>query len=183
MTSRRRRHVMACHPATPCVVLDRVDVELVLQGDRLHAVYTLTGRVAQLRVPDFKPPARRDDLWRHLCCELFVRAAGQPGYCEFNFAPSGEWAAYAFTAYRDGMVPLPMAQPPVINTEVSASSLQLKVDFPLIAAGAQSASGKRIFGCSVVVEDSTGALTYWALRHPSGRPDFHHDDGFTGEMD
>lgn len=183
MISGRRRHELACHPATPCAVLESVVVELAQQGDRLSAVYALTGRVAQLRVPAVKTPVRRDDLWRHLCCELFVRIAGQPGYCELNFAPSREWAAYAFTAYREGMTRLPMAQPPVITTEVSLGRLQLQVDCPLNVAGVLSASGKRIFGCSVVVEDSTGALSYWALRHPSGQPDFHHDDGFMGEMD
>ena len=33
---------------------------------------------------------------------------------------------------------------------------------------------------SPVIED--GALSYWALRHPPGRPDFHHQDAFTLEI-
>jgi hypothetical protein len=31
---------------------------------------------------------------------------------------------------------------------------------------------------TAVVEDARGRLSYWALRHPPGRPDFHHRDGF-----
>ena len=31
---------------------------------------------------------------------------------------------------------------------------------------------------SAVVEADDGTLSYWALRHPPGRPDFHHADGF-----
>ncbi len=32
-------------------------------------------------------------------------------------------------------------------------------------------------GLSAVVEANDGTLSYWALRHPPGRPDFHHPDG------
>jgi hypothetical protein len=34
------------------------------------------------------------------------------------------------------------------------------------------------FGLAVVVEELSGALSYWALAHPLPRPDFHHADGF-----
>jgi hypothetical protein len=31
---------------------------------------------------------------------------------------------------------------------------------------------------AAVIEESSGRLSHWALEHPSGRPDFHHRDGF-----
>jgi hypothetical protein len=31
---------------------------------------------------------------------------------------------------------------------------------------------------SAVVEDEHGGLSYWALKHPPGKPDFHHPDLF-----
>ena len=34
-----------------------------------------------------------------------------------------------------------------------------------------------------VVEHADGALSYWALAHPAGTPDFHHPDGFVLEVD
>ena len=37
-------------------------------------------------------------------------------------------------------------------------------------------------GLSTVVEDNHGRLSYWALRHPSGKPDFHHPDTFALEI-
>ena len=37
-------------------------------------------------------------------------------------------------------------------------------------------------GLSVVVEDTNGGMSYWALAHPPGKPDFHHPDGFTCEF-
>ena len=38
-------------------------------------------------------------------------------------------------------------------------------------------------GLSAVVEDVDGILSYWALRHPSGKPDFHHTDAFALQLD
>jgi hypothetical protein len=35
---------------------------------------------------------------------------------------------------------------------------------------------------SAVVETLDGALSYWALRHPPGKPDFHHADSFALEL-
>ena len=31
---------------------------------------------------------------------------------------------------------------------------------------------------AAVVEEADGRLSYWALRHPPGRPDLHHADAF-----
>ena len=33
-------------------------------------------------------------------------------------------------------------------------------------------------GLSAVVEEYDGMLSYWALRHPPGKPDFHHAAAF-----
>ena len=35
-------------------------------------------------------------------------------------------------------------------------------------------------GCGSIsmVEDMDGGLSYWALAHPSAKPDFHHINGF-----
>jgi hypothetical protein len=35
---------------------------------------------------------------------------------------------------------------------------------------------------AAVIEDGNGRLSYWALGHPQGKPDFHHPDGFTLEL-
>lgn len=56
-------------------------------------------------------PARVDGLWQHSCFELFLSNTDDGSYCEFNFSPSGEWAAYAFDSYRSGMRPLAVRDP------------------------------------------------------------------------
>ena len=33
-------------------------------------------------------------------------------------------------------------------------------------------------GISAVIEEQDGRLSYWALAHPPGKPDFHHRDCF-----
>jgi hypothetical protein len=33
-----------------------------------------------------------------------------------------------------------------------------------------------------VIEEAGGGISYWALAHPPGRPDFHHADGFALEL-
>jgi len=36
---------------------------------------------------------------------------------------------------------------------------------------------------SAVIEDEQGGLSYWALTHPPGKPDFHHPDAFVLELE
>src|ERR1019366_4823177 len=35
---------------------------------------------------------------------------------------------------------------------------------------------------AAVIEDENGRLSYWGLRHPPGKPDFHHPNGFALEV-
>lgn len=48
---------------------------------------------------------------------------------------------------------------------------------PLFAAGARWA-----LGLSAVIEQSDGALSYWALAHPRPQPDFHHRGGWAARL-
>jgi hypothetical protein len=36
---------------------------------------------------------------------------------------------------------------------------------------------------SAVIEEDGGMLSYWALKHPPGKPDFHHPDAFALEIE
>ncbi len=95
------------------------------------------------------------------------------GYREYNFAPSGDWAAYRFTGYRAGSVSLEMVAPR-IELERSSRDLALTVtlsDHPL------DALERRRIGMACIVETPT-ELSCWALAHAPGRPDFHHPRGF-----
>lgn len=157
----------------------RADGGLVL-GFVLHA------DAARLRVPAAQPPGPADGLWQHTCFEAFVAAAGASAYHEFNFSPSGQWAAYAFAGYRArsdaAVAPAPRMtwQPmptPTATTEDAAPTLALSVELAAAALPA-GADGELHLGLCAVIEDDRGRHAWWALHHPTARPDFHHRDGF-----
>ena len=129
-------------------------------------------------MPAATSPQRLDGLWRHTCCEAFIRADGQPGYIELNLAPSSAWAIYGFEGYRQGMVPVPLPAPPLITTQKRGSELELLARIALDALGDGLAGADLRLGLSVVAEAADGPIGYWALRHPAGPPDFHHSEGF-----
>ena len=105
--------------------------------------------------------------------------AGQgPGYREFNFSPSGEWAVYAFRGYREGGE-LELELSPGIVVQRNADRLELYAE---IRADLLPPGGSLRLALSAVVEDADGTLSYWALRHLPGKPDFHHTDAFALQL-
>jgi hypothetical protein len=165
-----------CHDSTPRASVDRIEVWLARQGTELQLEYCVSGEISALRVPAAAAPARTDGLWQHSCCELFLADAAGAGYREFNFSPSGSWAAYQFSAYRAGMQALPLDHAPQIITTADAGTLRLQVRLhapPLAPFGR-----KARVALAAVIETHTGTLSYWALRHPPGRADFHQAAGF-----
>lgn len=175
------RHVrLLRHPATPCPAVTGIDVRVALQpGGELALTYTLSGDIGRLSIPASAAPARKDELWRHTCFEAFVMAHPGPAYREFNFAPSGDWAAYVFSGYRKGGAPAPMPAP-AIACRVGDQAIELEARLPRLALP----DGARLrLGLSAVVENRDGSTSYWALRHRPGKPDFHHPDTFTLDLE
>lgn len=144
----------------------------------LRCVYETRGDIARLRIPPTTEPVRTDGLWRHTCYEIFVRSPGSDIYDEFNFSPSGAWAAYRFERYRSGMVELELGQPPRIACERRDDRLTVSA-----SAGASDCPGSPLqIAVSAVLEDQDGRICYWALRHAEGKPDFHHAAGFAAVL-
>ena len=170
--------LLLCHPSTPCdaIITPAVDVDLG-RGDWLSLRYSIAGEIGRLRVPATRPPSRADRLWQHTCFEAFAAAPGTAAYCEYNFSPSTEWAAYRFSAYREGMR-VAEVRPPSMAVSRDARRLELRAALRL--GRLLEASGSRVvqLAFSAVIEDANGRHSYWALAHPTGKPDFHHRDGF-----
>jgi len=157
-------------PPSPAAVSGR----LSRTGDRLVLEFEIAGgRVAEAAAA----PARRDGLWRRTCGELFVAAAGQPGYHELNLAPNGDWNLYRFGGYRvagreeEAIAGLPAC------TAHDAGLLRMTVELPLAPLGL--AGSELDVGVSAVLEAADGAVSHWALAHPAAIPDFHDRRGFT----
>jgi hypothetical protein len=138
--------------------------------------------MARLLIPEPHTPERTDSLWEHTCFEAFIGVAGSAAYREFNFSPSGQWAAYAFSGYREPDDAIAPISTPQITTRRFAGRLEIEA---LIAADALPPGGAWQIGLTAVVEAADtvdGSHSYWALHHPAQRPDFHLRDAFTLEL-
>jgi len=171
---------LARHPQSPSQSIRAIDVEVgKSKTGSLMLTFCLLGDISGLRVPESRSPGRADDLWLHTCFEAFVMAGEGSEYREFNFSPSGEWAAYVFQSYRNGGV-LENELSPGIVVRKSMDRLELGAE---ISQDLLPQSRPLRLGLSAVVEDVDGILSYWALRHPPGKPDFHHADAFALQLD
>lgn len=180
------RHRLLPHPlaergALQGLVQD-LDVGVARPEELLLLSYRLAGDLAALRLPEPRPPSRTDGLWRHTCFEAFIGRAGSGEYWEYNFSPSGAWAAYHFGAYRAGMAPLMKGAPPQIRLESAEDQITLHVVVDLSWLLRSPVGVGLRLGLSAVVEDRAQMLSYWALKHPAGKPDFHHADGFVIDL-
>ena len=165
------------HPEAGTEAIARFEVEASrLAPDRLQLVFTLDGTIDRLRLPEPAPPERADGLWQHSCFEAFVRAGEGDAYHEFNLSPSGRWAAYHFDYYRAGMANAEIG-PPATALDVEDGKLVLTATIDGLPAGRPWH-----VGLSAVIEERDGHRSYWALRHPPGKPDFHHRDCFALEL-
>lgn len=171
---------LACHPQTHSQAIRDIDVVVGESPDgRLMLRYGLEGDISSLRIPDPRSSRRASGLWQHTCFEIFVMAEGGHGYHEFNFSPSGEWAVHAFRDYRDGGE-LEIELTPGIRVRKTMNRLELDAEI----RRHYLPPGRLLrMGLSAVVEDADGVLSYWALRHPPGKPDFHHADAFALQME
>ena len=134
--------------------------------------YELHADLSRLRIPATRRPLHTDELWKHTCFEMFVRKSPEsPAYYELNASPSTEWALYTFDDYHRNRTPVYPSLPPRVQLTREPDRLRLDVrldmrDLPH--------DGRMAF--SAVVEDDAGHLSYWALKHVSLKPDFHHPD-------
>jgi hypothetical protein len=147
-------------------------------GGELQLRYLLEGVVAGVRIPPPGALRRGERLWEHTCFEAFVAAEGKPGYVELNFSPSREWAAYAFARYREGGPLTDSRVAPQIVVRAESDGLALDVLVALQELSVSYPDAALRIGLAAVVETTNGRLSYWALAHPPGKPDFHRPEGF-----
>ncbi|MBO9576207.1 MAG: DOMON-like domain-containing protein [Sphingobium sp.] len=165
---------LVCHPDTPCAAIAAVGAQIAVTADGgWEVAFVAVGRPGELRIPPPAQAVHTDGLWRTTCFELFFEQP-EKAYVELNLSPSTAFAAYHFDHYRTGMRPLDMPRPEIEIEEGHERLTMLarldEDDLPWDRTG-------RI-GISAVIEDKSGCISYWALAHPPGRPDFHHHDCF-----
>jgi hypothetical protein len=155
-----------------------------------------------LALPEPAVAGRADGLWQTTCFEVFLRGVEGESYCEYNFSPSSQWAAYSFENYRMGMGESVVDQGLEILLDASEGHFAMEVvvvmpsinsnmafgDSPhpnpspkgegLLCGAGPKGEGLFEAGLSAIIEELDGTKSYWALAHPPGKPDFHHADCF-----
>jgi len=200
---------LVAHPDTPARAVKGVACTYVWrQPGEWKFDFVVDAPPGALRLPAPAPPDRTDGLWHHTCFEVFLRDPADGAYLEFNFSPSGQWAAYQFDGYRAGMRELDVPKPSIMGSDpldpaagLAAHLRGLGLDPETIAKLATAAPpmpmGVRPYflgaslehaalwagitveaAISAVLEEVDGTKSYWALAHPPGKPDFHHADCF-----
>jgi hypothetical protein len=166
------------HPAAGSAAVKGI----VASVDRLSPTllrfrWEVSGHIEEIIVPEPGPAIRSNNLWQSTCFEAFLSCEGHPGYLELNFSPSSRWAAYDFSAYRDGMVQANLAAPPDITMKRDSGHLDMAATVSLDAA----AEDCRLNLCAVI-EERGGGKSYWAAHHQGAEPDFHRQDCFGVEL-
>src|SRR5258708_39460312 len=122
-----RSAVLTAHPSTPNDEVRSLTVQLrVEEPDILVFQFSLVADMSLVRVPLSGASRRADALWEHTCFEAFAANGDAPGYHEFNFSPSLDWAIYRFSAYREGMSPAKIGRAPEISVRRGDDGLELK---------------------------------------------------------
>lgn len=169
------RHELICHPSTPPRTVQYVGVSLERTATSLKLMYIVEGPTEALKMPVPQKPYRTDGLWQTTCFELFYRNA-RPGYLEFNFSPSSQWAAYRFADYRSDGEPLDVDEPPACILSDEGYALLYTVSLGAIGPAPMA------INLTAVIEETDGTKSYWALAHPDGPPDFHDPACFVLEL-
>jgi hypothetical protein len=178
-----QKALLFAHPDAAGASVWSIGVEAQLNaGTSLVCRYALHGDMEHVRIPGSRAGRRADGLWRHTCFEAFVAADNTSGYFEFNFSPSLDWAAYRFAYYRAEMAAATLTQSPGLQVRRNAGQLELMAT--VYFAGLESLRAARVLrlALAAVIEEDDGRLSYWALQHPPGNPDFHHPDCLAMEL-
>jgi len=175
--------VLTGHPERSSQWVHGVETQVIsIEKGSVALRYSLKGDITRLRIPPPRYPRRADRLWQHTCFEVFIAVKGEPTYYEFNFSPSGEWAAYGFKSYRDGGPIEDDGLHPEIVVRSAANIFELEAIVRLDRLPAITRQMPLRIGLSAVIEENDGTLSHWALKHPPGKPDFHHPDSFALEL-
>jgi hypothetical protein len=175
--------LLSPHPDFSSGAVAQIEVKVARPSvDRVVLSYIVTGEISSIRMRPIAAANRGDELWRHTCFEIFARTSSGLDYYEFNFAPSTQWAAYRFNGYRSGMSVAAEIDAASIETHSSPDRFTLQAAIPIDRLSALSRNTPWRLGLSAVIEDKTGHMSYWALAHPPGKPDFHHMDCFAYEF-
>ena len=171
-------HLLLAHPDHPPAGITGVEARIIGRDENwLRARWRVDGS-QRMVVPAFAGKGRTDDLWRTTCFELYLKPLGGEAYCELNLSPSERWNIYDFDGYREAMRERPFPHEP-------ECTIRLGSTFAIFDAAIPVAGLPRVdcaMGLSAILEEEGGVMSYWALTHPGGKPDFHSPACFAAKL-
>lgn len=162
-------HPLIAHPGYPPLDVSSVGARIIGRDAQWLRVRWRIEGARLLVVPAIAGKGRADELWKTTCFELFLKPAGGEAYCEFNLSPSERWNAYDFDGHRAGMRERPFPHEPECTMRQGSSFAIFDAALPVAGLPAADCT----MGLCAVIEERGGAISYWALAHPEGEPDFH----------
>ena len=161
-------HPLLLHVACDLGPVRAVTAAITPTPQGCAAEFRLDGAIGAIVLPPPAMSARRDNLWQTTCFEIFWQPIGGTAYREFNLSPSGQWAAYDFDSFREGMRDAPVDAIALACSHDDAGMVlraQIAADLPSPAQVALNA----------IIEHRDGGKQYWALAFPPGPPEFHSE--------
>ena len=152
-----------------------IEVDVKPNLSKFHITYNIHGPIETLENTESGPLQKEpiEGLWKTTCFEFFCGPVFETHYMEWNFAASGYWGNAYLENYRKiSHAHHSFVKPLEVNFQ-TPNKEELKVNVTLCLPNTLWA-GKPLQGhCPVILDHGSGLLSYWAGKHPSGKPDFH----------
>ena len=161
-------HPLMLHVTCDLGPIRAVTASITATPQGCEAEFRLDGRMAAIALPAPAAAERRDNLWQTTCFEIFWQPLGTAAYREFNLSPSGQWAAYDFDSFREGMRDAPVGA-------IAITCVHDDAGLVLRASIAAALPDPAQVALNAVVEQADGSKQYWALAFPPGKPEFHSE--------
>jgi hypothetical protein len=138
------------------------------QGAKLWSVsFKLVESSIRPNYPEQSPePTYKEGLWESTCLEVFEFDEKSTSYVEWNFSPSQDWAFFAFSEYRKKNKKFEARSP--LSWSWSHESKQRNLDLKLPRCFEEST-----LQLTGVIDWGAKGIDYFALKHPTAKPDFH----------
>ena len=176
------KHRLVPHPEMGAKGVQSVEVDVVQATNTILLMYGVQP-AETLLLPAFERE-RRDNLWHGTCFELFVKPESR-GYVEYNFAPLEAWNAYSFLDWRMGRRAYqPDADPKIVDsrTDGRREKFPVRYELDVVVSPDILLLAPASVSLAAILEEEDGTMSYWALAHPPGEPNFHHPDCFAARL-
>lgn len=160
----------------------RLSVNVVRSNDTLACRFELIDPQKLIQVPEVKSqPIRSKGLWKSTCFEVFWKDVKQSSYWELNVSPSLDWNVYSFQSYRSDAEKEDLLFKSIDRSieKENQSEGRLILNLNINLDHSSSKFQELAISCTAVLEHVSGIKSYWAFKHASPKPDFHHVESFT----